>query len=242
MALADSYVKFEFAPEMDLEEQRKAALLEEMGINQNDTDKLRKMMLSADEAVCARHEEQVKIRQHKGRKDQWEEFIDAKRRMGRVLHHSEIIERLRQIVPSLIVAPGAQQNRVGLYVIRNMAVSEIPNYPLTANGLAYTDVPIYIGWLELGESPEYEIDLVNDVDVAIGQKRGWRTLLLRLIARRAAHCKQCELNPKFHSGQKGRSTSLVSEQQAEKVFGYPSNGPTASNYRRQLWEFRNGIL
>jgi hypothetical protein len=108
--------------------------------------------------------------------------------------------------------------------------------------LAYTDVPIYIGWLELGESPEYEIDLVNDVDVAIGQRRGWRTLLLRLIARRAAHCKQCELNPKFHSGQKGRSTSLVSEQQAEKVFGYPSNGPTASNYRRQLWEFRNGIL
>ena len=239
--LSDSYVKSEFTPTQDLEEQRKAALLEEMGISEYETDKLRKMMLSPGEAVCAKKEEQVRIRQHKGRKDGWEEFVDAKRRMGRVLHHSEIIERLRWMVPSLIVAQGGQQNRVGLYVVRNVAVQDIPNYPLTANGLSHTDVPVYIGWLELGYSPEYEIDLVDDADVAISQKRGWRTLLLRLIMRRAAHCKQCELNPKFHFGQKGQSTSLISEQQAEEFFGYPSNEPTSNNYRRQLWEFRNGI-
>lgn len=241
MALADSYVKQEFTPETDLEEQRKDALLEEMGITRHETDKLKKMMLSANEAVCAKKEEQVKIRQHKGRKDDWEEFVEVKRRLGHVMWHSEIIRRLRLIVPSLIVAQGGQLNRIGLYVTRNMAVSEIPDYPLTANGMLYTDVPIYIGWLELGESPEYEIDVVNDVQVAVDHRTGWRTLLLRLIARRAAHCKQCEHNPKFHLGQKGRPTSLISEHAAERVFGYPSNGPTASNYRRQLWEFRNGI-
>ena len=141
-----------------MEEERKQALLDEMGIDQTEVDKLRKMQLSSEEAVCAKKEEQVKIRQHKGRKDEWEEFIDAKRRMGKVLHHSEIIRKLRSIVPTLLVAPGGQPNRIGLYVVRKLATRDIPNYPLTANGLAFTDAPAYIGWLELGDSPEYEID------------------------------------------------------------------------------------
>src|SRR5258708_35425396 len=130
MSLTDSYVKKEFVPGSELEEQRKADLMEEMGLTTNDVDKLRAMMLSSDEAVCAKSEELEKIRQHKGRKEEWEEFVDAKRRMGKVLHHSEIIRRLRRIVPSLIVAPGAQHNRISLYVVRNTPIKEIQDYPL----------------------------------------------------------------------------------------------------------------
>lgn len=247
MPLADSYVKKGFGPGDELAEQRKDALLEEMGITRNDVDKLQAMMLSPDEAVCAKREELETIRQHKSRKEQWEEFIDAKRRMGRVLHHSEIISRLREIVPSLVVCRGAQRNRIGLYVVKNTPVTEIKDYPLWNRKMDFVDCPYFISWLDEGYSPEYEIDLVNDAQVAIGQRRGYRTLLLRLVARRAVHCKLCEeydpkgFKPHPHPGLKGRPTSIISEQQALEVFGHPTNGPTASNYRRQLWEFRNGL-
>jgi hypothetical protein len=249
MALQDSYVKKGFEPGDELEEQRKADLLEEMGISQHEVDKLKKMMLSADEAVCAKQEELVDIRQKKGRKEEWEEFVDAKRRMGRVLHHSEIIRRLRGIIPGLLVDRAAQVNRLSLYVVKNTPVAEIKDYPLENKGMAFVDVPYFISFLELGESPEYEIDLTNDVQVAIAQKRGYRTLLLRLIMRRATHCKACEhFDPKGfvahpHPSLKGRPTSIITEEQALKAFGLPTNGmQTASNYRRQLHQFRNGII
>lgn len=247
MALKDSFVKKGFEPGDELEEQRKADLLEEMGLTASDTDKLQKMMLSADEAVCAKKEELESIRQHKSRKEQWEEFVDAKRRMGRAMHHSDIIRRLRTIIPSLVIAPSAQINRISLYVVRNTPITEIKDYPLWNRKMDWVDCPFFISWLELGYSPEYEIDLVNDAQVAIGQKRGWRTLLLRLIARRLSHCKECErydpkgFKPHPHPQLKGVKTSIITEEQASQVFGPPTNGPTASNYRRQLFEFRNDI-
>jgi hypothetical protein len=33
--------------------------------------------------------------------------------------------------------------------------------------------------------------------------------------------------------------SLITEQQAQELFGDPTNGPTASNYRMHLYRFRN---
>ena len=222
MALSDSYVKKEFSKIDELEEQRKGALLDEMGISQREVDKLRATMLSPDEAVCAKTEELERIRQHKGRKEDWEEFVDAKRRMGRVLYHSDVIYALRKIVPNLVVGPGGQRDCISLYVTRNVPTSEIDGY----RGMRkHLEVPIYVSWIPEGWIPEYEIDHVNDVGVAIGQKRGWRTVLLRLIAR---------------SDERGRPTSLASERAVDSVFGYPSNGPTASWYRRALYEFRNG--
>lgn len=247
MALQDSYVKKGFGPGDELEEQRKSALLEEMGIITSDVDKLQKMMLSADEAVYAKGEELLDIRQHKGRKEDWEEFVDAKRRMGHVLHHSEIITKLREIIPSLVVCRGGQENRISLYVVKNTPVKEIQDYPLWNRKMDFVDCPYFISWLELGYSPEYEIDLVNDAQVAIGQKRGWRTLLLRLHARRKSHCKLCEeYDPKGfkthpHPSLKGQPVPIITERQMLEAFGQPTNGPTASNYRRQLWEFRNGL-
>jgi hypothetical protein len=219
-----------------------------MGITQYDVDKLKSMQLSADEAVCAKSEELETIRQKKSRKDEWEEFIDVKRRMGRVLHHSEIIKRLRVIVPNLLVCRGGQKDRIGLYVVRNTPIKEIQNYPLHNRQMDWVECPYFISFLEIGESPEYEIDFVNDVQVAIGQKRGWRSVLLRLIARRASHGKECEqfdpkgFKPHPHPALKGRPTSIISERQALAVFGHPTNGPTASNYRKQLFEFYNGVI
>lgn len=252
MGLQDSFVKTtpeELKSTLEREEQMKADLLEEMGITVNDVDKLHAMQLSAEEAVIAKEEEIERIRQHKGRKEKWDEFVDVKRRMGRVMHHTEIIKRLRTIIPNLLVCRGGQEGRIGLYVIRNTPVTEIDNYPLWNRKMDWVECPVYIGWMDLGYSPEYEIDIVNDVDVAIGQKRGWRTLLLRLHLRRKAHCKLCELAPAGprgkqvpHPNLKGPKSSLITEEQVYQAFPYPSNGPTSNHFRKQMWEFKHGIL
>lgn len=241
--LTDSYVKKGFGRGDELEEERKAALLSEMGLEDRDVKKLQSTMLSHDEAVCAKKEELEQIQRHKGQKDDWEEFVEAKRRIGRALPHAEFIRCLRPVICNLVVSPAAEIGRVSLYVTRNVPVDEVPDY---RGQWKRIEMPIYIGWVELGVLPEYEIDLVNDVGVAIGQRRGWRTILLRLMLRRytCARCQQGERPNRKGCGVRGcgRPTPLVSEEAILQAFGDPSNGPTASNYRRQLWEFRNGVI
>jgi hypothetical protein len=48
------------------------------------------------------------------------------------------------------------------------------------------------------------------------KKRGWRTVLLRLI-----------------------QGSFITEEQAEEVFGEPTSGPVSRRYREQIFWFRN---
>lgn len=246
--LSDSWIKKEISTEQDLEEQRKSALLEEMGITTSDVDKLRKTMLSGDEAVCAKNEELTHIRQHRGRKADWEEFVDAKRRMGRIMHHSEFIRRLRPLIPSLIVAPGRVIGQLGLYMVRSTPVKECLDYRGAEK--SHFSMPVYIGWIHQGEMPEFEIDLVNEAQIPIGQKRGWRTILLRLIARWNYEMDVStatgvrESRPKLDIWDrpiKAGRASIITEKQALDAFGCPTNGLTASGYRRQLWEFRNGL-
>ena len=228
-------------PTDQLEIERQEALLQEMGINPHEAEKLRNTMLSPQEAVCAKQEELTRARQHKGRKTDWEEYVDAKRRMGRVMHHSEFIRRLRTIVPSLIVAQGGQRNRLGLYAVRSTPVKEVPTYkgPEKWN----FPCPIYIGWIEMGYMPEYEIDIVNDVQIAIGQKRGWRTVLLNMIVRWNLKLNFLGEPEKDMWGRPIRLSraSFITEKQALEAFGPPSNGPTANNYLKQLYDFRNDI-
>lgn len=242
MSLIDSWVKKEFDASFSIEEERKGALLEAMGLEDRDVQKLQKMMLSPDEAVEAKAEELARIRIHKGRKPDWEEFIDFERRMGRALQPSEFIRKLRTAIPTLIVAPAAQPRRASLYVLRNVPVEEVPDY---RGQLKRIELPIYVGWLDLHLLPEYEIDLPNDAGVAIKQIRGWRTILLRLHCRKflCERCQQGEVSNRKGCGLRGcgKRTPLVSEQTMLVTFGPPSNGATASNYRRQLYEFRNGL-
>lgn len=242
MALKDSWVKKEFDSSFELEEQRKAALLEEMGLEDRDVQRLQNTLLSHDEAVAAKTEELEKIRAHKGKKDDWEEFTEFKRRLGRVLPPAEFVRGLRKAIPSLVVSPAAQVGRVSLYVVRNVPVEEVPDYRGERKRI---ELPIYVGWIDWTFLPEYEIDLVNDAGVAVGQHRGWRTILLRLRCRKylCERCRQGEKPNKKGCGVQGcgKRTPLVSEETLLTVFGPPSNGPTASHYRRQLYEFRNGL-
>lgn len=231
-----------------LEKERQDALLAEMGIDATESDKLRGMMLSANEAVAAKSEELMNARQAKGRKKDWEEFVDAKRRMGRVMHHSEFIRKLRVLIPSLIVGPGRVRGQLGLYKSVSMPVKDVPDYKGSEKW--YFSLPVYIGWIAEGYMPEYEIDTVNDAKIAIGQKRGWRTILLRLITRWHYEMEVTtspgvrEVTPKcdiWGRPIKADRASIITEEQALEAFGCPTNGLTASTYRHQLYNFRNAV-
>ena len=230
MALSDNWVKKEFAPADELEIQRQETLLEEMGLTNRDTAQLRKQMLSADEAVAAKQEELTRIRQTKGRKSNWLEYIDQQARMGKVLHHSEVLRRLRTILPFMLVYDGRVRGTIGLVT------------PVTKT---YEDGWHagweYLGWLHEGWNPEYEIDYVDDDGVPQGRRQGYRTLLLNTIIKRDGTGEWMLKERGIVKDGTGLPLKIITEDQALAAFGVPTNGATASNYRKQLWEFRHGF-
>lgn len=240
MALQDSFVKKTFTPieEQDaLQQERARAYLEEAGLEGASVDYLRKSQLSVADALDARKEQLDYARQKKSQKNDWDEFVDAKRRMGRVLYHSEFIRKLRSIFHSkLIVSRAAVNGQISLYVVRNTSVKEFLELKTSEEksqflfkDRSHFDCPWYAGWIDQGWMPEFEIDTVNDAGVAIGQKRGWRTALLRM---------QTRYRP-TPSGEV--PDAFVSESAVQKEFGFPTNGITGSWYRQGLFDFRNGI-
>jgi hypothetical protein len=208
---------------------KEEALLEEMGLTRNDTDKLRKTMLSADEAVCAKQEELTRIRQHKGRKENWQEFLDTKARMGRVLSGHDVIRHLRTILPQLRCADGRVRKTLSLFspVVRTYEDGFHPGWE-------------YLGWIQSHLNPEYTIDIVDADGVPKGKINGWRTFLLNVIIRKDGTGKWILKSNGVVADGTGLPLKIITEEQALRAFGYPTNGATASEYRRQLWEFRNG--
>jgi len=226
----------------DYDIEQEEALLTEMGLTRHETEKLRNTMLSADEAVAAKSEELTTTLQHKGMKKNWEEFVDSKARMGQVMHHSEFIRRLRTIVPNLLVVEGRVRGKISLMYTRNTPRAEMPLYEgKIQDGNGYFTQVIYIGWISQGTMPEYEIDIVDEFNRAISQKRGWRTVLLRMIQRwnmKLDRNGEPELDL-FGQQQRVSRASIITEEQALEAFGQPSNGPTSYPYREQIHAFRN---
>lgn len=224
-----------------LEQERREVLAKEMAENPKDP-------LSAAEAVAMQSEELTRARQAKGYDPDWEERANEKIRRGRNMWSSDFLRRLRGIMPNLIVSRGRVNKTISLYVSQNTPVDEAQDY-WNPNGLNYFDRPVFVGWVDEGEMPEYEIDIYNDVKIPIGRKRGWRTVLLNLIVR-WEYEKVIRFTPglKFEFVDKrnifgkrirDRRASLITEAQALEAFGHPTNGATASAYRQQLYEFRN---
>lgn len=227
--MSDDFVKKHFTADQIAVEERKSALLDEMGLTLADTEKLRKTMLSADEAVVAKSEENTRIRQHKGRKKNWQVFLDTKARMGRVLSGNDVIKHLRTILPHLRPADGRVRQTVSLFspIVRTFEDGYHAGWE-------------YLGWIQKNLNPEYEIDICDNDGVPRGQIRGWRTLLLSLITRKDG-TGQWQLKEKgIVQDGSGLPLKIITERMALEAFGDPSNGATSSEYRRQLWEYRNG--
>jgi hypothetical protein len=234
--LSDSWIKKEFAPTEVHAIEQQEALIEEMGISKSDAEYLRKSAMSAEEAVAAKKEELSTIRTNKGRKDNWLEYLDQQARMGFIMPGCEVVRRLRTILPQLLVYDGRVRQTWGL---------TSPIIKTFENG-EFKRGWEYLGWIHADWNPEYEIDFIDEDGVPKGRRQGYRTLLLNLITRMDGDGKwqlKADKSGNMRVMQNGTSDPLkiITEEGALQAFGYPKNGPTASNYRRQLWEWRNGL-
>lgn len=95
------------------------------------------------------------------RNEEFEEMT-GERRLGRVMHSSEFITKLKRIVPTLQVMAGAIQGDLSLY-------------------RTFGDRLDFICWFSSGYLPEFSIVHFNKDRQPIDEKRGWRTVLLRAL-------------------------------------------------------------
>jgi hypothetical protein len=135
-----------------------------------------------------------------------DDFRDDVAREGRPMHHSEFFLRLRRIVPNLYITPG---NVIGDFALYK-------TYPCGQRKLEGRDFE-YLGYAHMGISPEYSQYEFNDRDIMQREKRrGWRTILLRMI-----------------------KSGMITEPQSRKIFG-DAVGPASTVWKRTLFALRNG--
>lgn len=143
------------------------------------------------------------------RKQRWrdqEDFYNDEARTGRYRYHTDILEFIRKTIPDIYVMEG---RIVGdLSIFRTFGTPQPDLEGRTFKYLFY----IPMGWM-----PEHSLMEFDNNDIPIKErKRGWRTVLLRLI-----------------------KTGLTTEQKVNDWFG-PSLGEGSRNWYRQLFIHRNG--
>jgi hypothetical protein len=228
--MSDDFVKKEFSQEEIAWHNKEEALLDEMGLTTKDVADLRKQTLSANEAISAKSEEMVRIRQSKNRKDNWQEFLDAKARMGRVYSGNDFIRLLRRLVPKLRAYDGRVIDTYGLVcpIVRHFDDGFHPGWE-------------YMGWIYKGWNPEYTIDYMDAADCPTGNRQGWRTFLLRNLVKKNGTGKWVLKADGIVQDGDAWPLKILTEEGVERVFGTPSASDGRSSFRRQLHRFRHGL-
>lgn len=105
------------------------------------------------------------------RMDRQEEFKNEAARIGRMMHHSDLIRVLRQLAPSLYITDGNIEGDLAVFQTYGAPQPEL-------EGRTFR----YLFYIPTGYLPEYSLYEFNDRDIPIREsQRGWRTVLLRLI-------------------------------------------------------------
>lgn len=151
---------------------------------------------------------EMNFNSHAVKKQRWayqDDYRDDEARDINHMHHSELIHRLKKLIPDLYVTEGR--------LIGDLAFFR--TFPCPQPDLNNRDFQ-YLFYCPEGNMPEYSTYLFDDRDIPQREeKRGWRTILLRLI-----FC------------------GLLTEEACNQEFGAPS-GPASVVWRRELWQFRN---
>jgi len=128
-------------------------------------------------------------------------LTDEKMRRGELMFCLDFAERLNTIIPAYLSAK-IIKGLSGLYVYM----------PDVKGGRWH-----YVCGVQASMMNEYSVIYLDSHNLPLNEKkRGWRTVLLRLI-----------------------QNSFISEEDAHQVFGEPTSGPVSRRYREQLWFFRN---
>ncbi len=133
------------------------------------------------------------------------------RREGRILHMNKFMGMLRDCgVSAWYTEKGGMPKTLGLYVHHGGMKSG-------CFGKHERDEPHYVCFVQVPLMQEYEEVFFDRYDVPLGVKRrGWRTVLLRLI-----------------------EAGLLSEKKAHEIFGEPASGPVSRRYQQYLHFLRN---
>jgi hypothetical protein len=140
--------------------------------------------------------------------DHQDELLDSEARIGRPMKHSDFFAVLKRLVPNLYIVPGRIQGHLAVY---QTAACPQPQW----NNRDFR----YLFYAEEGLMPEFSQYEVGERDIVKREsKRGWRTVLLRLI-----------------------KMGLLTEPICNKVFG-AAEGHSSERYRRELWKYRNRMV
>lgn len=130
-----------------------------------------------------------------------DKLTDEKQRRGELMFCLDFVDNLNEILPAYLSAT-IRNGLSGLYVFT----------PDVKGGHWH-----YVCGVQACMMYEYSVIRLDSHDLPINEKkRGWRTVLLRLI-----------------------TGSFISEEDAHQVFGEPFSGPISRRYREQLYWFRN---
>lgn len=143
-----------------------------------------------------KHEENVDSR----KQYRWAQQDELKsERTGRILHMNVFLGKLKEAgLNCWYTEKGGMKGTLGLYVARD-------------------GVADYICFVQVPLMQEYEEVHFDAYDVPLGSKRrGWRTVLLRLMEKK-----------------------YLTEAQANQYFGEPASGPVSRRYRQYLAYLRN---
>lgn len=143
------------------------------------------------------------------KRQRWEdqdEFRNDDARQGSSMLHSDLLAKLRTLVPDLYITDGRIEGDLAVFRTYGQ-----PQPRLEGRTFEYL---FYVPTGLLPEFSQYEFDTVRDIPIK-EKKRGWRTVLLRLI-----------------------KTGLLKESDCNRVFGVPS-GPASTIWHRELYKFRN---
>lgn len=113
------------------------------------------------------------------KKQRWEhqeedELANDRSRIGHPMHHTELLDKLRRLIPDLFVIDGRFQGDLAAYRIYGQPQPRL-------EGRTFE----YLFYIPTGILPEFSAYEFDARDVPIREKlRGWRTVLLRLIKAR----------------------------------------------------------
>ena len=134
-----------------------------------------------------------------------------KRREGRILHMNEFLRLLREC--GLKAEYG---DRGGAPKTLPLRVRHDGFYP-ECKGMHESGGPHYVCFVQVPMMQEYEEVFFDEYDLPLGPKRrGWRTVLLRLIEKK-----------------------FLTEKKAHEVFGRPPSNPISERYLSYLHFLRN---
>jgi hypothetical protein len=141
------------------------------------------------------------VKEYKFFRQQEDGLTDEKTRRGELMFCLDFVDKLNEILPAYLSGK-IIKGLSGLYVFM----------PDVKGGHWH-----YVCGVQACMMYEYSVIYVDSHGLPLNEKkRGWRTVLLRLI-----------------------QNSFITEEDAHRVFGEPTSGAVSRRYREQLYWFRN---